>query len=175
MNWRTWLLATVVAFPAAGVLQADTRKPPREDSSFGALKAVDPAEARKQAQAWLTSTRASAASLAKFRTIWETDRPLIDKVSATLELGSPEAVRLLKEARDPDAPAPTAVPALLKDRKKPAFYRSNLALAYAKALTSRKVYEEALESFAQVKPEDVVDPGSYFFHKAVCEHALMLK
>src|SRR6202040_3303257 len=34
---------------------------------------------------------------------------------------------------------------------------------------------EALETFAVVKPEDVVDPGAYFFHKAVCEHALMLK
>src|SRR6185437_8727993 len=56
-----------------------------------------------------------------------------------------------------------------------AFYRNNLALAYARALTTRKVYEEALDSFTLVKPEDVVDPAAYFFHKAVCEHALMLK
>ena len=26
-----------------------------------------------------------------------------------------------------------------------------------------------------MKPEDVVDPSSYFFHRAVCEHALMLQ
>ena len=64
---------------------------------------------------------------------------------------------------------------MLKDAKKPDFFRNNLALAYARALANRKVYEEALESFALLKPEDVVDPSAYFFHKAVCEHALMLK
>src|SRR5439155_8344382 len=88
--------------------------------------------------------------------------------------GSPEAAKLLAEARNADSPAPVAVPALLKNSKN-AFFRANLALAYAKALTIRKVYEEALDSFAAVKPEDVIDPAAYFFHKAVCEHALMLK
>src|SRR5262249_46829077 len=89
--------------------------------------------------------------------------------------GDATAARLLAEARDANAPAPTEVPAVLKDTKKPAFLRANLALAYAKALAGRKVYEEALESFAVVKPDAVVDPAAYLFHKAVCEHALMLK
>ena len=172
MTWRAALLS-VSALLVAGILHADTKKAVREDSSFGALKAADAAEAKKQAQTWLKAT--GKADAARFNAIWSADRPLIDKVSATLELGSPEAVALLKQARDDAAPAPIEVPALLKDAKKPAFYRANLALAYAKALTSRKVYEEALESFAAVKPEDVVDPSAYLFHKAVCEHALMLK
>src|SRR5206468_1104787 len=41
--------------------------------------------------------------------------------------------------------------------------------------TSKQVYEEALDTFAAIKPEDVADPSAYLFHKAVCEHALMLK
>ena len=105
----------------------------------------------------------------------ETYRMAIDKVSATLALGDDDAAKLLSEARDADNAAPTEVPATLKDKKKAEFYRNNLALAYAKALTSRKVYEEALETFAVVKPEDVVDPAAFFFHKAVCEYELMLK
>jgi len=158
---------------------AETKKAPvKDESSFGALKSVSPEEARKQAEAWLkeTAKKTDAASVASFKTIWDNaDRPLIDKVSETLALGNADAAKLLKEARDPDGPAPTEVPALLKDTKVPTFQRANLALAYAKALTTRKVYEEALDTFAQVKVEDVIDPASYLFHKAVCEHALMLK
>jgi tetratricopeptide (TPR) repeat protein len=67
------------------------------------------------------------------------------------------------------------VPNLVKDQKLPAFFRANLGLAYAKALTGRKVYDEALEAFKSIKGEEVVDPAAYFFHRAVAEHALMMK
>jgi len=173
-----WFPAAVAALLlyGGGAANADTgKKPAKEESSFGALKSPDPAEVRKQAEAWLKSAKADATRLAKFKTIWQADRPILDKVAATLALGDATAAKLLTDARDVDAPAPTAVPALLKDKKKSAFYRANLALAYAKALTSRKVYEEALEAFEAVKPEEVVDPASYYFHRAVCEYELMLK
>jgi hypothetical protein len=159
-----------------GAALADAgKKPGKEESSFGSLRSPETAEARKQAEAWLKAVKADAAALARFKALWEADLPLLDKMTQTITLGDPMAARLLTEARDPEAPAPTEVPKLLKDAKKPAFYRSNLALAYAKALTGRKVYEEALETFALVKPEEVVDPASYLFHKAVCEYELMMK
>jgi hypothetical protein len=151
-------------------------KPTKKDeSSFGALKSADAAEARSQAEAWLKSVKTDDATLTKFKAIWDADRPLIDKVASTLALGDADAAKLLAEARDGDAAAPTEVPAAIKDKKKSAFYRNNLALAYAKALTLRKVYEEALDAFAAVKAEDVIDPSAYLFHKAVCEYELMLK
>jgi len=156
---------------------ADTgKKPPKkDDSAFGALKSADAAEARSQAETWLKSVKADDATLKKFKEIWDSDRPVIDKVSSTLALGDADAAKLLGEAKDSDAAAPVDVPAILKDKKKAAFYRDNLALSYARALTLRKVYEEALEAFAAAKPEDVVDPSAYLFHKAVCEYELMLK
>lgn len=156
---------------------ADTGKKPaqKEDSSFGALKSADAAEARKQAEAWLKSVKADDATLAKCKTIWDADRPLLDKVAATLALGDADAAKLLAEAKDADAAAPTELASILKDKKKAEFLRNNLALAYAKALTSRKVYEEALEAFASVKADEVVDPSAYYFHKAVCEYEMMLK
>jgi hypothetical protein len=67
------------------------------------------------------------------------------------------------------------VPAVFKDEKQPAFYRANLALAYAKALSNRRIHEEALDALRLVKPENVVDPAGYFFLRAVAEHALLLK
>jgi len=94
-------------------------------------------------------------------------------VTATIALGDPAAKKLLDDAHNPKSAAPTEVPSLVKDRKLPAFYRANLALSYAKALSSRRIYEEALETLETVKPEQVVDPGAYLFHRAVAEHALM--
>src|SRR5262249_31107825 len=126
-------------------------------------------------EAWLKSAKADPGTLARCKAVWEADRPLLDKLAATLALGDAQAAKLLAEARDADAPAPTEVPAVLKDKKRPAFFRGNLALAYGKALVGRKVYEEALEALSVVKPDEVVDPAAYLFHKAVCEHALMLK
>ena len=31
------------------------------------------------------------------------------------------------------------------------------------------------EAFKSIRGEDVVDPGAYFFHRAVTEHALMMR
>jgi len=152
-------------------------KPDRKDeSSFGALKAPDAAEIRKQADAWLKEVgKTDADTQAKVNAVWASDRPLLDKLSATFVLGDPAAAKLLADARSADAPAPIEVPALLKDKTKSAFYRANLALAYGKALTTRKVYEEALEALATVRVDDTIDPSSLLFHKAVCEYQLMLK
>jgi len=173
MPWRCWTLALAAAFGLHGLAPGAEGKPPRkEESSFGALKAPDVTEVRKQAEAWLKSVKGDEA---KFKVVWDGDGTLLEKVTATLVLGDADAAKLLAAARDADAPAPTEVPALIKDAKKPLFYRKALALAYGKALTSRKVYEEGLEALLTLKPEEALDPAAYFFHKAVCEHSLMLK
>jgi hypothetical protein len=169
------LALAAVALTGTSLFAAD-RTPAKESSSFGSLKAVDATEAQKQAEAWLKSVgKGDAATLAQAQKVWKEDRPVLDRVAATLALGDKDAAKALSEARDYHSAAPTALPALLKDAKKPAFLRANLAVAYGKALTGRKIYEEALEAFGAVKLEDVVDPSAYLFHKAVCEHALMLK
>jgi tetratricopeptide (TPR) repeat protein len=171
-------VALAAALLAGGRLPAADggARPAREVPSFGTLHPAPADAARAQALAWLKSAgKSDADTLKQFETVWQGERPVLDKVAATLALGSPDAARLLAEARDPDAPAPTSVPNLVKDTKLPAFFRANLALAYGKALCSRKVFEEGLEALKAARPEEVVDPASYLFHKAVAEHALMLK
>jgi tetratricopeptide (TPR) repeat protein len=177
-NRRAPALALAAAVLAGGPLLAAEggKRPTKETPSFGTLRGATADEARAQALAWLKSAgKSDTASLQQFDAVWAGDRPVLEKVAATLALGSPDAAKLLAEARDPDAAAPTAVPNLVKDTKLPAFFRANLALAYGKALAGRKVYEEALEALKAARPEEVVDPASYLFHKAVAEHALMLK
>ena len=75
-----------------------------------------------------------------------------------------------------------ADPSLLPPEAKPLertdagdFYTANLRLFYARYLTQRKMYDEALDQFSQVKPESVIDPATCLYHKAVCEHQLLLK
>jgi hypothetical protein len=174
MHWRSVPLAIAAALLMTSGLSAAS--PGKEGSSFGTLKGPDPAEARKLADAWLKAVgKTDAATRAKVKKVWEGEGTVLDKVTQTLVLGDAEAARLLKEANDEQAAAPTELPAALKDAKKSAFYRANLALAYGMALTFKKLYEEGLEALLVAKAEDVADPSSYYFHRAVCEHALMIK
>jgi len=139
-NWRKPLLALAAAVLCGGPLLAaePEKKAPKDFSSFGALRSPELAAARTQAQDWLNS--AGKADDKAFAAIWDSDRPLLDKVADTLALGNADAAKLLAETRDPNAPAPTAVPAVLKDAKKGDFLRANLALAYARNLSNRRIY-----------------------------------
>src|SRR4051794_13141056 len=99
---------------------------------------MTPEVARARAEAWLKEVaRGDAAKTQQLASVWSQEsRSVVDRLADTFALGSPEAAKLLREARDPLSPAPTAVPAVLKDKKLPEFFRANLALAYAKALST---------------------------------------
>jgi hypothetical protein len=177
VNARSILTAALAAALSqsafAGDRPADTKS---GVYSFGTLKAPKLETARDQAKAWLESVKPDALASTSFAAIWDSpDTPLLDRVAATLSLGDATAAKLLTEARDPAVAAPKEVPAVIRDAKLPPYFRANLALAYAKSLTGKRVYEEALESLKFAVPEQVVDPAAYYFHKAVAEHALLQK
>jgi hypothetical protein len=152
------------------------KKIAKEVPSFGILRAPAPEAARSQALDWLKGVGKTDETTQKaFDVVWASEQTLLEKVTATLELGDAEAKKLLAETADPSTPAPQAVPAAIKNAKQSAFYRANLALAYAKALSNRRIYEEGLEALKTVKPENVVDPSSFLFYKAVAEHGLLMK
>jgi tetratricopeptide (TPR) repeat protein len=175
VSLKTWLMAPIFgALLLAGMSGQAGAAEAATVYTFGTLKTPTAEAARAQARDWMT-TAGKPIGDAEFNAIWDSDKPLLDRVTETLVLGDAAAAKLLAEARDPAAPAPKEVPALLRDVKVPAFYRYNLALAYAKALSGKRVYEEALEALRAAVPEQVVDPAAYYFHKAVAEHALIQK
>jgi hypothetical protein len=171
------LALSAIVLCGGSLFAADTaKKSPREVATFGTLRTPEADAVKAQAQDWLKSVgKTDEATMKSFATIWATDRSVLDKVAATFALGDTKAAKLLEEARDPNAAAPVETPEVIKDKKNSEFFRANLALAYAKALSNRRVYEETLETLRMVKAEQVVDPATYFFHKAVAEHALMLR
>src|SRR5262249_48016035 len=132
-KWYLPALASAALLLGGNSWAADgARKPAKELASFGTLQSPTPEAARADALAWLKSVKNDANTLKAFDVIWATDRPLLEKVTETLILGDANAAKLMIEARDAKAPAPTAVPSLLKDTKVSPFLRANLALAYAK-------------------------------------------
>ena len=180
MKRRIGFLAFVLAVPllVGTTAWADASKKGTKDiPTFGALRTSTPDEARNEALAWLKGVgKADATSLKAFEVIWaQQGRTVVDRIADTLALGDPVAAKLLEEARDASKPAPMTVPAILKDPKQPAFYRANLGVAYAKALSNRRVFEESLDALKVVKVEQTADPAAYLFHRAVAEHGLVLK
>jgi len=166
-----------LAVLVGGSVRAADSDKKAKDLSFGSLKTASSAEAKDLTANWLkTVGKTDEATTKAFDTIWaDEEAPVLDKVAASLSLGSEDAAKLLAEARNPKSSAPTEVPGILKDTKVHPFLRANLSLAYAKALSDRRIYEESRESLKAVKVEQVVDPAQYLFLEAVAEHALIMK
>lgn len=161
-----------LAVAATPALAAEPAKKPT--FGFSTMKAANAEEAKAKAAAWLKSI--GKFDQAAFDKIWADEkRTVLDRTADSLALGNTEAAAMLANVRNRDAAAPSEVPAFLKDDKQDTFFRTNIALAFAKAAANKKVYEEALEALRNVNPEFAVDPASYFFFKAVSEHATMKK
>lgn len=168
---RIGIAAVLLVSMASASLAQDKR------ASFGALESTTPAAAKEKLAAWLKEVgKSDAAALQKLDAIWKDDtRTLLDRTADSLALGDATAAGLMKEARDANVPAPVVVPQVFKNTKTSAFYRANLGLIYARALINRRVYEEALDTLKLFGADQTVDPASYLFHRAVCEHAMRQK
>src|SRR4051812_673876 len=115
--------------------------------SFAVLSTAEADKAQADAQAWLKSVgKTDAATTQKFQAIWgQSNRTVLDKVTETLRLGDATAAQMLAAAANPQAAAPMGVPAIFNDKNAAPYLKNNLALAYARLLTQRRVFEQALE------------------------------
>jgi hypothetical protein len=171
--WLTGLALAVLLLEGSQSLTGNERK---KEATFGALETASAEKVRAQAQAWLKEVgKTDAATTQRFEAIWKEDRPVLDRLADTFALGDATAAKMIDHARDALAAAPIGVEPVFSDAKLSLFYRANLALAYGRSLSNRRVHDEALKTLLLFKAEQVVDPGAYLFHRAVCEHALLLK
>ena len=151
-------------------------KPILEIPSFGVLKSPTAAEVKAQADAWAkTRPPLSAEQQKAMDALWAGADSYSDKLAQTFALLDPEAAKILNQAKESVFEAPQEIPALLKDASKPMFFRANLAVTYSRILSQNKVYELALDTLKLFRPEQVADPSSYLFHRAVAEYSLMMK
>jgi tetratricopeptide (TPR) repeat protein len=59
------------------------------------------------------------------------------------------------------------------DSTTPEWLQSNIRLAVGRYLAQNRLYDEALDELAAVKLDDVIDPSSVLFYRAVCQHHLL--
>ena len=149
----------------------------RADEPLGVIKGPNFEQAKASALAWLTENKADAAALKQAEDLWNpaSERPLLDRVAETLLLGDADARSLITMLRDPGSPTPQGVPEYLRDAKRSAFLRANLGLYFGRQLAAKKAYEETLDAIRLIRPEQVVDPASYYFFRAVAENKLRLR
>jgi len=174
---RYWFASlTALALLSGQAVQAQDKKQ-AQAPAFRALEGMSAEAAQAKAQAWFQAVAGNdAARTQKFQAIWKNeDATVLERLAATFELGDATAARLLASARDPNSLAPKEVDPFLKNNKDNGFFRNNLALAYARSLSNRRIHEEALEVLKTTTAEQVADPAAYLFHRAVCEHALLEK
>jgi hypothetical protein len=142
-----------------------------QQTSFERIKAPPADQVRAELFAWLKDhVRADEQTLQQAEKIWaQESRPVLVRLADIFALASADARKLLAQANDPQAVVPTEVPAVLRQAQ-PAFFRANLALAYARLLCLRKAYEEALEVLRAIQPEHTADPAAYYFFRCIAEH-----
>jgi|GEM_PF-666234 len=183
MNLRNWFAAVAVsattAFGASAAeptkpLQAPTAGPvaPKATAfSFGALRGLSDVEAKAKVEGYLKT--ANKLDATKLDAIWKNDDlSILDRTVKSIGIALPEADKMIASVRSATATAPTKLPELLKDEKLDAFVRANLAAAYSKALASKRIYEESIAASKIVQQEQLVDPSSFLFFKAVAEHGV---
>lgn len=175
MKFRKLLAAATLTagFAAAPTLAADPTDAAAPTYGFSSLKAMSPDAAKAKCAAWLKAQ--NKFDQTAFDAIWAAkDRSTLDRVADSIALGNPDAAAVVADARNPNSPVPSSIPAVLSDPKLDSFVRTNLAFVFAKSAANKKAYEEALDalSLEGVAPEQVVDPASFFFFKAVAAHSL---
>jgi hypothetical protein len=177
---RKWLAAAAVSAGFAGTAAPAFSAEPAPASSkkpafgFSTMKAATVEAAKAKAEAYLKA--AGKFDQKAFDAVWAAEgRTVLDRTADALAIGNTEVQALLANVRNPNALAPAELPGALTNEKQAAFFRANVSLAFAKAAANKKAYEEAIEALRGVNPEEAVDPATYFFFKAVSEHATMKK
>lgn len=104
-----------------------------------------------------------------------TTEEIFQRVIRTLTLADADAKQIIEACREavPVATWPREV--VPQTDAMAEFARQHLRLFVGRFLAQRQLYEEALEVLVVVDPKQVVDPASYFFQRAICEHQLLKK
>jgi len=149
---------------------------PVGQAGFGMLSGQTTDNLKKQAREYLTAKGLWTPALEpQLHQAFSRDLPVSDLYADALALGDPFLQGLLAGVRNTNTLPPDVLPAFFKDPKYPDYVRANIAVSYARALSLRRVHEEALEVLGLFAVEKVADPATYLYHRGVSEHALMMK
>ncbi len=140
------------------------------------------ADARTQALQWVAERGVTdKAVLERIAQEWSlgetplTAEDVFQRVIRTLALADADAQQIVEACQEaiPVATWPHEVIPLTDSMND--FARQHLRLYVGRFLAQRLLYEEAVEVLIAIDPKQIVDPASYFFQRAICEHQLLKK
>ncbi|HBO42930.1 MAG TPA: hypothetical protein DD670_03145 [Planctomycetaceae bacterium] len=183
-----WLLSPFLCAIATAWFMADAALGAGVDAPAGAARgdttswtAPTTAEVRAEAMHWLETRGADEASRQRAEQVWAAvseQSPAADRFDAlvrTFALGNPRAEQLVRFCEAPRRGTELPEITWLAEPETPRLVSANLRLLVGRWLVRESLFDETLDVLADVKPDDVVDPASLFFQRAVAHHSLLHK
>ncbi len=90
---------------------------------------------------------------------------VVDELAVT----SNQSITAAAASIDPNTPGYGAIEALPKSM------RNSIRVWLGRELVRKRLYDEALPTFAEVDPVESIDPASVLFYRGACYHALLMK
>lgn len=144
--------------------------------SLGQIQVPTLEQARKLAQDYVLHQADGKAKWAAIESLWaaQETRTLLDRTVDSLSQVDPAIAELVTSIRQQPGTSLLRSPVLQETSYTP-YVKDNLKLFLARALTNKRLHEDALALLRSLTPEQLIDPASYYFYRAVCENKLRLK
>jgi len=132
---------------------------------------------KERLQQWLTLSRTDETTSKQAMELWS-DRDQIDGMTAeqtldrlieSLAIADKSVQQLVESCRSTG----TRKSLDYEGARSDAFFRDHVTLYHARWLTQHRFYDEAILMLDALDPENVVDPASLFFYRAVCRLRLL--
>lgn len=171
------LFSLVAVLAGSAVAQA----PDPLAAKSAAWKPPAAAEIKARALDCLNAAQTDAAARAKAESVWRdlpeaaADDDLLVRLAMTFALIDRDAAKLVEQCSRPRAGVVHPPQDWLASSAAPPLLVNNLRLLYGRWLVEESLYDEAVEQFSSLKPEDVAAPAMLLFYQSVVHHALLEK
>ena len=139
------------------------------------LAPMDWAQARERTLAWLADQPEAAKTRLAASPAPDSARGRHERVIQIFSRADPPTAKLLTALDPRNVSFPPPDPTMLLEIAENAFYRTNLAIEAMRMLVDRRLFDEALAISAHVDPSQAIDPASWLFYRAVCQHQLLMR
>jgi len=152
-----------------------------ETAGVAVLAAPSAEVVQQRVQNWLTTVKdLRPETQQQINALWQFEgappaEKLLERVIATFSLVDAPTKGLVEACRFQAVSVHPPDAQLLEAENLDPFYANNLRLYYGRYLTQRRMYEEGLAVLDNTAVTEVVDPATYLFFKAVCQHHLLMK
>ena len=170
-------IASTVAEASVAVLSPDDaagRKSAVASAAFGRMPIE---QIKERLQQWLTLARTDETTSKQAMELWSdhdqvdglTAEQTLDRLIESLAIADTSVQQLVESCRATGTRRSLDYEGARSD----AFFRDHVTLYHARWLTQHRLYDEAMLMLEALDPENVVDPASLFFYRAVCRLRLL--